>query len=242
MPEFVRSQPLRTPPVPTAADRQHAIDVYAAAVRQRFASRLSPSIPHVAIEMQTDPLRPLPQSRRLLHRAHLHVLVEHGWEDALADGPPPAYAVAESDEVHAISTAACTACGGKCCRHGNVQAYINHDSLRAFRHQQPAAGPDAFVATYADRLNAQTYEGSCVHHSGRGCTLPRALRSEVCNRHFCDPLLHVHTLRLQAGPDFCCLLIRLQDGQPHSCGLLSDRGFELLDTRLGPAAPRSQAE
>lgn len=226
--------PLKSTSQPTAAERARAVEAYAARMRVRHADRLAPSIPHVAIEMQSDPVRPLPMSRRLQHRVHLHVLIEGGWDDARVDGPPPAYSEEEAPGLEDISRAGCTACGGKCCRHGNAQAYVNHDSLRQFRHDQPHAGPDEFVDTYASRLATQTYEGSCVHHGEQGCTLPRALRSEICNRHYCDGMLQVHVLRLQAGPAFCCLLLRLRDGLPHSCGLLSDRGFELLDSEPFP--------
>lgn len=115
---------VRSASLTAAGEHTRAVDAYAARVRARYADRLPPGIPHVAIEMQTDPLVPLPMSRRLLHRVHLHVLVETGWEDALSDGPPPAYAEAEAPGLEGISRAACTACGGKCCRHGNVQAYV----------------------------------------------------------------------------------------------------------------------
>ncbi|HNN95516.1 MAG TPA: hypothetical protein PKI03_24730 [Pseudomonadota bacterium] len=213
--------------------RHPGVEAYVAALRGKHAARLPVGLPHVVIQMQTDLLRLLPPSRRLLHRAHLHTLVEGGWEDALSDGPPPAYVDPESPGLQALSAATCRACGGKCCRHGGTQAYINHDSLRQFRALRPHDSPEDFVATYADRLAAQTYEGSCVQHGSGGCTLPRALRSETCNRHLCDGLLRIHGLRVVAGRDFQCLLVRLSDGQIHSAGLLSEQGFELLDQSPG---------
>ncbi len=240
------SRPLLPPsalnPVParqSAAEQTRAIAAYVAALRAQLGERLPADLPLVALEVQSDGIAPLPRSRRLLYRAHLHALIENGWEDAKSDGPPPSYADSPP-ELSAISAATCSACGGRCCRHGGTQAYISHDSLRLFRHIRPTGSPDEFVATYAERLAAQTYAGSCVQHSGTGCTLPRGLRSETCNRHFCEELLHIQALRQQAGPDFRCLLVRLREGRIDSCVLLSEQGFELLDSdpavRLAEAA------
>lgn len=222
--------PPRSKAQPPTQDRLRAVAAYADVVRRRFAARLPPAIPHVALPMQSDLVQLLPMSRRLLHRAHLHALAEHGWQDAQDDGRPEPRTDDAPAELMAISSVTCTACGGKCCRHGGAQSYINHDSLRQFRADRPAASPDDFVAAYADRLAENTFQGSCVHHGVAGCTLPRTLRSETCNHHYCDGLQHIHALRLAAGADFRCLVVRLWDGELHSCILLSDQGFEVLDS------------
>jgi hypothetical protein len=41
--------------------------------------------------------------------------------------------------------------------------------------------------------------GSCVNHTGDGCSLPRSLRSDTCNRWRCLPLQALDR-RLEAGP------------------------------------------
>jgi hypothetical protein len=50
--------------------------------------------------------------------------------------------------------------------------------------------PDAraVVQLYVGRVPDLGYEGSCIFHGRRGCTLDRSLRSEVCNAYFCGGL------------------------------------------------------
>ena len=41
---------------------------------------------------------------------------------------------------------------------------------------------------YAERVPKVRYEDSCIFHGKQGCTLDRALRSDVCNSYFCGGL------------------------------------------------------
>ena len=53
-------------------------------------------------------------------------------------------------------------------------------------HRPPAAR--AVLMLYIRRLPSAGYQGSCVFHGEQGCTLPRSLRSDVCNAYFCAGL------------------------------------------------------
>lgn len=44
------------------------------------------------------------------------------------------------------------------------------------------------------------YEGSCIFHGSQGCTLDRAMRSDVCNAYFCGGLEAYLSAGAAAGP------------------------------------------
>lgn len=48
--------------------------------------------------------------------------------------------------------------------------------------------PDAIVSMYDGHVPPQHYRGSCLFHATSGCTLPRMLRSDLCNRYVCGGL------------------------------------------------------
>jgi hypothetical protein len=50
-----------------------------------------------------------------------------------------------------------------------------------------------------ERLPAESVLDSCVYHSATGCSLPRELRSETCNRHLCGKLKNLQATR-PGGP------------------------------------------
>jgi hypothetical protein len=82
----------------------------------------------------------------------------------------------------------CGQCDGGCCTRGGDDAYLAAPTLRRFMDAHPAAGVDDVVAAYLAHVPAQAREGSCINHTGAGCNLPRALRSETCNVFACAAL------------------------------------------------------
>ena len=48
------------------------------------------------------------------------------------------------------------------------------------------------------RLPAASYQESCVFHASTGCTLPREMRSAVCNTFYCHAL-EQQRARLSSG-------------------------------------------
>ena len=63
----------------------------------------------------------------------------------------------------------------------------------------PGLDPAKLRAAYLGYLPPRTIPGSCVHHTRGGCSLPRALRSDVCNSFACAPLKLLQS-GLQADP------------------------------------------
>lgn len=171
-------------------DRGEAMLRYRA--RRAAARGLPPErFPLLPVPASALPLTPLPVKRRRRYQQHLRGLLR-----ALAAGvepPAPAHTVPPAapvaEPVERVLQAGCRACKGKCCETGGAHAYQTVDDLRRVLAARPEAGEGEIVALYLSHLPDRTVRGSCVFHGRRGCGLPRDLRSEMCNRWLCQPLL-----------------------------------------------------
>lgn len=102
----------------------------------------------------------------------------------------------------------CALCGGGCCTRGADHAYLGPVTLRRVMDAQPHLTPEQVVESYLAHVGKSTQAGSCINHTGTGCSLPRALRSDICNDFCCDALKQV-----QAAPPGQVVLVvrRAQD-------------------------------
>ncbi len=87
-----------------------------------------------------------------------------------------------------VARAACVLCRGYCCKGGGEHAYLDERVMARVRRAHPDLDARAVLRLYLDRVPAIGHEGSCVFHAAEGCTLDRALRSDVCNSYFCTGL------------------------------------------------------
>lgn len=91
-----------------------------------------------------------------------------------------------------ILGASCATCMGECCNSGGTHAFLQVDSITRVRAQLAddgtASTSASLEALYASYLPAQHYRASCVYHTHGGCALPRAMRSNLCNRYLCGSL------------------------------------------------------
>jgi hypothetical protein len=85
-----------------------------------------------------------------------------------------------------VARTACALCRGWCCRNGADDAFLDEPTLSRVGLTKPDA--EAVVQHYLGRVPAISYEGSCIFHGERGCTLDRSMRSDVCNAYFCGGL------------------------------------------------------
>lgn len=84
---------------------------------------------------------------------------------------------------------ACAACRGHCCRKGGDDAYLDTAALHLAWSRLPDLNKDQLVSTYLDAVPDKAFEGSCIFHAEKGCSLPRTLRAPVCEAFLCGPLL-----------------------------------------------------
>jgi hypothetical protein len=84
-----------------------------------------------------------------------------------------------------VARTACALCRGWCCRNGADDAFLDEPTLARASTSMSA---ETVIQSYLDRVPAVVYEGSCIFHGERGCTLDRSMRSDVCNSYFCGGL------------------------------------------------------
>jgi hypothetical protein len=97
--------------------------------------------------------------------------------------PAPLDAVAT-----AVVAATCSACRGACCANGGDHAFLRTRTLREVMARHPLLDDEAVVALYRSWLPERAMAGGCVYQGGQGCTLPRDLRSSICNAYLCGGL------------------------------------------------------
>ncbi len=175
--------------------RRAQLDARAGALRDRGAADAGVAAPEtypVTVLPSLDaPATHLPKQRRRALREHLVPIVAQAFA---TDGPaPPAAddereAPAHAPHLDAAMGSACAQCRGYCCGGGGEHAYLTADTMRRYRAAHPDATPDDVVGAYLRCVGATTYRRSCIFHGATGCTLPRAMRSDTCNRFLCEPL------------------------------------------------------
>ena len=101
--------------------------------------------------------------------------------DAASPEPP-------ASAVEALERAACASCRGLCCRHGEPHAFLRPATVRRTLKLHPGWTAAQALEAYLSFIPAESTAGSCIYHGSRGCALPRAMRSDVCNRYLCDDL------------------------------------------------------
>jgi hypothetical protein len=91
-------------------------------------------------------------------------------------------------KLRSLSDRLCTLCKGGCCTDGADHSFIRTITIRRYMDLNPTLSQSAIYARYTAHLNEKTIEGSCINHAEKGCTLPRSLRSDLCNGFYCDSL------------------------------------------------------
>jgi hypothetical protein len=128
-----------------------------------------------------------PERARRLRR---HVIVTLRSSRRRQDcGTPTGSAAAEPDGfVAEVARTACGLCKGWCCKGGGDHGYLDEQTIARVRGERPALTARAVLLLYLGQVPSIGYQGSCVFHASQGCTLPRSLRSDVCNTYFCAGL------------------------------------------------------
>jgi hypothetical protein len=150
-------------------------------------------------------------TRRARYRAHLLAIIE---EAASFEGPvaPLAASSPATDNASAMPGQLCALCGGGCCTKGGDEAYLSAATMRRFMNAHPDLSPEQVAAEYLGRMSDKTQTGSCINHTGQGCSLPTAMRSDTCNRFSCESLARLQAAQ-RAGDKVQAVLIvrRKQD-------------------------------
>jgi hypothetical protein len=151
--------------------------------------------PLAVIPSFAAPVTNLPEHRRRALRDHVTRLISQataGWsppsggEKVREATTEPAAELAPA--AQAVLGQACARCRGGCCCGGGDQAYLTVATIRRYLEAHPDQRPRDVLAAYLARVGHKTYQGSCIFHRPDGCSLPREMRSDTCNQHFCGGL------------------------------------------------------
>lgn len=149
--------------------------------------------PPVTVRWFAEPLEAVPQP--LIDKLRAHLMALEPEVDALAAqaGPaPPAQRCTPSsadDPVDGLLAAICARCTGYCCRYGlGRHAFLDAEALLRARRLHPQADHAGLVGAYLAHAPVEHHHASCIFHGARGCTLPRQMRSAICNDYQCSGL------------------------------------------------------
>ena len=175
----------------TVADqRQRILQIQAkhAAEDWAVANKIGYDGPVVQVPSGEAGVAALSTERREAHRAHLREALS----DALGNpGEPDAVDDPDdhvSADLAARSAQICTACRGACCAGGGNHAFIGEDEIKRQLALHPQRKPEQLLTLWLKHLPETIIAGGCVYQGERGCTLPRKLRSDLCNTYHCSPL------------------------------------------------------
>ena len=95
----------------------------------------------------------------------------------------------ESLTTKTMSEALCTMCKGGCCTSGRNTAYLSELTIRRYMDANPSQSVEDVVNQYLSYLTDAPLADSCINQTIKGCGLPRAMRSDICNGYFCDSIV-----------------------------------------------------
>jgi hypothetical protein len=181
-----------------ARERRERKEALARSLEQELRRNAALPDPAVAAVLPaTDrPLSRLEPARRTLFAERLADLMETAAADPEGPTGEPIGAERPPTADERLIGAACGSCRGHCCRLGEDHAFLRPATLRRHWRAHPELTPQQVREDYLRRLPAESIAGSCIYHGRGGCALPRAMRSDVCNRYHCEEL---EALRKSAG-------------------------------------------
>ncbi len=201
-------------------------------VMDAFGFREPDTFPLVVIPASTAKIVNLPEQRRRAFRNHLESLISQAdvLPEALPaaeESAPPPPPTARESEIQAVLNKACTCCKGSCCGRGGDDAYLSVETLRRYRAANPDQRPSEVLAAYLERVSDRTVEGSCIYHQADGCALPRAMRADICNQHFCKALLKFQQ-NLPATGAIRAFFVAASDGAVRTAALVDETQMSIV--------------
>jgi hypothetical protein len=208
-------------------------EVEAAAVRAerdaraQFGGQIPVNAVRAVLPTNSDPLAPQDPSRRAEFARHLAEIAEAAVLDQAKLVSDPVDGESRSSGRGSLSTAACTACRGSCCRAGGDEAYLTEETMVRVLEAHPDWTLAQIMDAYLKHLPAETVLNSCIYHSATGCGLPRDLRSSTCNRYLCGKLRNLLGSLPENGPP-PVLAVMFDDGKWARTAILGEAGVQVL--------------
>ncbi len=92
----------------------------------------------------------------------------------------------KSPNLRTIADRLCEMCKGGCCSYGKDHAYLSASTIMQLIKQKPELSIAEIQELYLSKVDSKTVEGACINQTKLGCSLPRYMRSNICNGYYCD--------------------------------------------------------
>ena len=164
------------------------------------------SLPVALLPRNTQSLTPLSQIRIAAFREFLSQTVTQAkaLSESAAETTASTNGIPANQADLLVLDAGCALCGGECCQTGGNTAWLEPATIQRLNWQSLAISEQRIIEHYLSYLPHVSYENSCIYHAERGCTLPRKMRSNVCNQFLCRGLSEVWQ-RLSSTPSGHCV-------------------------------------
>jgi hypothetical protein len=155
--------------------------------------------PYVVVPTNSKKITKLPKRRQKLFREFLTNLINETMSEfeGCKDNKEEISRYEAGDNEYPFESKACSICRGGCCSIGAEHAFLKKETLLSYVSGHPDQKPEQVLAAYMKYLPEKSFKDSCVNHTEMGCSLPRNMRSRVCNDFLCDPLNKLRELFTQ---------------------------------------------
>jgi hypothetical protein len=181
--------------------------------RQAAAGALGVKQPEVfrplVVPHRPGVIEDLPAKRRADHLKFLIELVTITAQVRVAGVKPGGDRPRSDGEPReALAAAVCAVCAGACCHRAGDHAFLDAAAIARFPAAIGIMDPSYIADTYAAYLPARSFAGSCVYHTFAGCSLPRALRADICNAYRCSGLKQAEDWACRVGTTHVYVVVR----------------------------------
>ncbi len=180
--------------------------------------------------MQRRPVLPTSPKMRKACEVYLDDLIKR----AFASEPgAPGHRSHDAEHGERIESA-CMLCHGHCCLNGGPSnAFLTVEDVNRYRRENIGATPDDVRQAYYAVMPEKTVLLSCVFHGPMGCTMPRTMRSDLCNSVLC--ISQRHLIEGEEAGDTAAILIAEFNGRPIAAAVHSQTGgFQQFDEPSNP--------
>ena len=94
----------------------------------------------------------------------------------------------ESPKLQTMANRLCEMCKGGCCPAGDDHAYLSASTIMQLIKTKPELSITEIHEQYLSRIASKTVVGACINQTELGCSLPRYMRSNICNGYYCEPV------------------------------------------------------
>ncbi|WP_319525609.1 hypothetical protein [uncultured Desulfosarcina sp.] len=165
--------------------------------------------PIVVVPDDPADIGPQPETRK---QAHIDFLYELCVEAAVCKDDDNCISreaeYANLETPDGTASRVCAVCRGTCCHMGKTEAFLDRAAIHRFMALTAICDPLEIVYAYFARLPEVAVAEGCVYQTAQGCTLPRWMRSDLCNAYRCQGLRQAERMIRRENCQCLCVVAR----------------------------------